>query len=49
MLQKRALRLMYFSDIRAHAIPLFVRSSILPVNMLYFRYTANLTDDITNN
>ena len=49
MLQKRALRLMYFSDSRAHAIPLFVRSGVLPVNMLYFKYTANLVHDITNN
>ena len=34
ILQKRALRLMYFSDSRANAIPLFVRSGVLPLNML---------------
>ena len=45
----RALRLMYFSDSRAHAIPLFVRSGVLPVNVLYFKYTAKLMHDITNN
>ena len=49
ILQKRALRLMYFSDRRAHAIPLFVRSSVLPLNMLYFKYSAILMHDITNN
>lgn len=40
ILQKRGLRLMYFSDSRAHAIPLFVRSSVLSLNMLYFKYSA---------
>ena len=49
ILQKRALRLMYFSDRRAHAIPLFVRSSVLPLNMLYFKYSAILMHDISNN
>ena len=48
ILQKRALRLMYFSDRRAHAIPLFVRSSVLPLNMLYFKYSAILMHDISN-
>ena len=46
-LQKRALWLMYFSDSRAHAIPLFVRSGVLPLNMLYFKYTAILMHNIT--
>jgi len=30
VLQKRALRLMYFSNPRAHAMPLFISSKILP-------------------
>ena len=47
ILQKQAFRLMYFSDSRAHAFPLFVRSGVLPVNMLYFKYTAILMHDIT--
>ena len=46
LLQKRALRLMYFSDSRTHAIPLFVSSGILPLNMLYFKHTATLMHDI---
>ena len=37
ILQKWALRLMYFSDRRIHAIPLFVRFGVLPLNMLYFK------------
>ena len=37
------------SDWRAHAIPLFVRSGVLPLNMLYFKYSAILMHDISNN
>ena len=37
------------SDWRAHAIPLFVRSSVLPLNMLYFKYSVILMHDISNN
>lgn len=48
VLQKRALRLMYFSETRAHAIPLFVRSVVLPLNTLYFKYSAILMHDISN-
>ena len=49
ILQKWALRLMYFSDRRIHAIPLFVRFGVLPLNMLYFKYSAILMHDISNN
>ena len=40
---------MYFSDRRIHAIPLFVRFGALPLNMLYFKYSAILMHDISNN
>ena len=46
LLQKRALRLMYFSDSRTHAIPLFVSSGLLPLNMLYFKHIATLMHNI---
>ena len=49
ILQKRGLWLMYFSDRRAHVIPLSVRSGVLPLNMLYFKYSAILLNDISNN
>ena len=49
ILRKRALRLMYFPDRRAQAIPLFIRSGVLPLNMLYFKYSAILMHDISNN
>lgn len=42
---------MYFSDSRAHAIPLFVSSGILPLNLHtlnYFKSSAILMDDVTN-
>ena len=31
ILQKKVLRMMYFTDIREHAIPLFIDADILPV------------------
>ena len=37
---------MYFSDSRAHAIPLFFRSGAVPLNLLYFKYSAILMYDI---
>jgi len=36
LLQKRALRLMYFLNSRSHAIPSFLSSKILPIHLLYF-------------
>ena len=45
-LQKRALRLIYFAPSDAHAIPLFIQSKILPVNMIYFDAIVNLMHDI---
>ena len=37
ILQKQALRLIYFASNREHAIPLFVHANILPVDMLYYK------------
>jgi hypothetical protein len=37
ILQKRDLCLMYFMSYRAHTIPAFVSSKIIPLNMLYFK------------
>ena len=49
LLQKRALRLMYFGHYTAHAIPYFLSSNILPLNMLYFKSVSVLKHDITKN
>ena len=46
VLQKRALRLIYFAPSNAHAIPFFMETKILPVNMIYFDTVANLMHDI---
>ena len=45
-LQKRALRLIFFVSKRYHAIPLFVASNILPVNMLYFETVSSIMHDV---
>ena len=43
ILQKRALRQIFFSSKRSHAIgPLFVASNILPINMLYFETVSTI-------
>ena len=46
--QKRALRLMYFVDSKAHSAPLFIHSRILPVTMLYYHLVSSLMHDINN-
>ena len=49
ILQKKVLRMMYFTDIREHAIPLFIDADILPVSFMYYKTVANLMQDINNN
>ena len=46
LLQKRALRLIYFSNNSEHAIPLFLRLNILPIDMLYYKSVGVLMHDI---
>ena len=48
ILQKRALRLMFFGDYNSHAVPYFVSSSFLPLDLLYFKSIAILMHDISN-
>ena len=38
ILQQRALRLIQFAPYRSHAIPLFSRYNVLPIDMLYFKF-----------
>ena len=47
VLQKRVLRLMYFREPRAHAVPLFITSNILPINMLYVETVSSLMYDVS--
>ena len=49
ILQKKVLRMMYFMDIREHAIPLFIDADILPVTFMYYKSIARLMHDINNN
>ena len=49
LLQKRALRLMFFGEFNAHAVPFFVSSNLLPLDFLYFKSTAVLMHDVFNN
>ena len=49
LLQKRALRLMYFGDYKSHAVPYFLSSRFLPLDFLYFKSVAVLMHDISNN
>ena len=48
MLQKRALRLLYFTDWHDHAIPLFLEANVLPITFLYYESVSSLMYDIDN-
>jgi len=49
LLQKRALRLMYFLNPRSHAIPSSISSKILPIHLLYFEAISHSMYDVSNN
>ena len=49
VLQKRALRLIYFAPYRSSAVSLFVSSGCLPIGLLYFKAVSILMHDVLNN
>ena len=49
VLQKRALRLIHFAQAREHAIPLFLKGNLLPLEFLCYEKIANLMYDINTN
>jgi len=49
ILQKRALRLSFFADVRDHAIPLFLEANVLSITFLYHECVASLMHDINSN
>ena len=49
VLQKRALRLIYFAPPRSSVVPLFVSSGCLPIGLLYFQGVSILMHDVHNN
>ena len=46
LLQKRALRSIYFSNNSESAIPIFLQTNILPIDMLYYKSVGVLMHDI---
>ena len=46
VLQKRVLRLIHFAPVREHAIPLFLKAKLLPLEFQYYEKIANLMYDI---
>ena len=48
ILQKRALRLLYFTDWHEDAIPLFLEANVLPITFLYYESVSTLMYDINN-
>ena len=48
ILQKRALRFIFFGDRCDHAIPLFLRAKILPLHFLYYKLLAETMHDVNN-
>ena len=49
VLQKRALRLMFFTNPRTHAAPLFLETKQLPISFLLFEQMSLLMYDVHNN
>ena len=48
ILQKRALRLLYFTDWHDHAIPLFLEANVLSITFLCYESVSTLMYDINN-
>ena len=48
VLQKRVPLLMYFSEPRAHAMPLFISSKMLPLQMLYAEKVSSTMLDVSS-
>ena len=46
ILQRRALRLLYFAVWHDHAIPLFLKANVLPITFLYYESVSTLMHDI---
>ena len=46
ILQKRALRFIYFAKKNEHTIPLFINAKLLPLNFLYYKTLSELMHDV---
>ena len=41
--------MIHFTPYKAHTVPLFVQSNIIPVKMLYFKTVSSIMYDVSNN
>ena len=48
ILQKRALKFIFFSDKRGSAIPLFLKSKVFPLNLMCCQSIVNLMHNVVN-
>ena len=49
LIQKRALRLIYFTDYKQHAVPFFVNSKVFPPSFIYFDCLCSIVWDVASN
>ena len=49
LIQKRALRLIYFTDYKQHAVPFFLNSKVFPLSFIYFDCLCSIMWDVANN
>ena len=49
LIQKRALRLIYFTDYKQHAVPFFLKSKVFPLSFIYFDCLCSIMWDVANN
>ena len=49
LIQKRALRLIYFTDYKQHAVPFFLNSKVFPLSFIYFVCLCSMMWDVANN
>ena len=49
LIEKRALRLIYFTDCKQHAVPLFLNSKVFLLSLIYFDCLCSIMWDVANN
>ena len=49
LIQKRALRLIYFTDYKQHAVPFFLKSKVFPLSFISFDCLCSIMWDVANN
>ena len=49
LIQKRALRLIYFKDYKQHSVPFFLSSKVFLLSFIYFDCLCSIMWDVANN